>query len=225
MSSCVEVILAWAIGGVELRRWHGVPVQTTFLDDLISEDFLEEQPCAVKVVHNATVLSRPLHHELGEFTTHAEEGVVTFGLVRVQEVRYDLVPYLCLGGGETAVRVRELEVSFTCPRRQPERFSHAFAALDQELDGKPEKHFGRQVVELMKSELPGCVLRRKISRFFSDVNGPHSPLAVRCVLLLDCSGEMHLRMDTCWYTMVEDPDDAAVAEVEAAVNFIYKATF
>ena len=187
MTSCVEVILAWAIGGVEVRRWHGVPVQT-FLDDLISEDFLEEQPCEVNVLHNATILSRPLRHQLKKFK-HGEECALVFGLVKVQ-VWYGLVPYLCLGGA-TAIRMRELEVSFTCPRRQPERFSHAFAALALEFDGEPKNNFGRQMVELMKSELPGCVLRRKISRFFSDSDGPHSPLAVRCVLLLDDDGDMH----------------------------------
>ena len=146
-----------------------------------------------------------------------------FGLVKVQ-VWYGLVPYLCLGG-ETAIRMRALEVSFTCPRRQPERFSHAFTALASEFGGEPKNSFGRQMVELMKSELPGCVLRRKISRFLSDIDGPHSPLALGCVLLLDASGDMHLRLDTRWYTMVEDPDDAAVAEVKTAVDLIFKATF
>ena len=121
--------------------------------------------------------------------------------------------------------MRELEVSFTCPRGLPERFSHAFSALAMEFDGAPKNNFGRQVVELMKSELPGQVLRRQISRFFSDINGPHSPLAVRCVLLLDASGEMRLRLDTCWYTMVEDPDEAEVAEAKTAVDLIYNATF
>ena len=53
-------------------------------------------------------------------------------------------------------------MSFTCPRGQPERFSHAFAALVKAFDCKPEKHFGRQVVELRRRELPGCVLRRKL---------------------------------------------------------------
>ena len=140
------------------------------------------------------------------------------------QVWYGLVPYLCLGG-ETAIRIRELEVSFTCPRRQPERFSHAFLALAMELDGEPKNNFDRQQIELMKSELPGCVLPRKISRFLSDIDGPHSPLSVRCVLLLDAGGDMHLRLDTRWYTMVEDPDDAAVAEVKTAVDVIFKATF
>ena len=134
MSPCVEVTLAWAIGGVEVRSWHGVPVQT-FLGDLISEDFLEEQPCEVNVLHNKTILSRPLRHQLKKFKHGEEECALVFGLVKVQ-VWYGLVPYLCLGGA-TAIRMRELEVSFTCPRRQPERFSHAFAALVLSLVASP----------------------------------------------------------------------------------------
>ena len=95
MAPCVEVILVWALGGVEVRRWHGVPVQT-FLHELISEDFLEEQPCEVKVLHSAAVLSRPLRHQLKTFERR-EEGALVFGLVKVQ-VWYGLVPYLCLDG-------------------------------------------------------------------------------------------------------------------------------
>ena len=52
MASCVDVILAWAIGGVEVQRWHGIPVRT-FLDELISEDLLDSQPCDVRVIHNS----------------------------------------------------------------------------------------------------------------------------------------------------------------------------
>ena len=133
MSSCVDVVLSWALSGGEVQRWHQVPSKS-LLDDLISEHLLESLPCDVKVVHNATVLSRPLRHELAKFT-NGEEGVLVFGLVKVQ-VWYGLVPYLCLGG-ETAIRMRELEVSFTCPRGQPEKFSHAFAALPRSLVASP----------------------------------------------------------------------------------------
>ena len=223
MASCVDVILAWAIGGLEVRKWHGVPVGT-FLHDLVSEELLEELPTEVKVVHKEAVLKRPLRHQLKKFvTTHGEDGALVFGLVGVQP-RYDLIPYICLAG-ETAVRMRELELSFNCPRRQPQRFIHAFLELCKAFDDEPKSNFGRQIVELMRTDLPGCVLRRKISRFFSDVNGPHCPLAVRCVLLFDARGELHLRLDTCWYTLVEDPDDAAVVGVKAAVDLIYKNDF
>ena len=111
------------------------------------------------------------------------------------------------------------------PQRSTREVLARFRGPAKEFGGEPEKHFTRQVVELMRRELPGCVLRRKICRFFSDINGPHSPLAVRCVLVLHGSGEMHLRLDTCWYTMVEEPDDAVVAVVKKAVDLIYKATF
>ena len=56
-------------------------------------------------------------------------------------------------------------------------------------------------------------------------NGPHPPLAIGCVLVLHNNSEMHLRLDPCWYTMVEEPSDAVVAEVKTAIDLIYNAIF
>ena len=79
MASCVELSLSWTIGGVEVRGWPIVQVQN-FLDDLISENSSEEQLCEVKVVHNAIVLLRLLHHKLRKLARD-EAGVVVFGFV------------------------------------------------------------------------------------------------------------------------------------------------
>ena len=45
---------------------------------------------------------------------------------------YDLVPYMCTDGA-TAVRIPELGVRFVVPRGEPERFSHAFAAMAKQF--------------------------------------------------------------------------------------------
>ena len=66
-------------------------------------------------------------------------------------------------------------------------------------------------------------MRRKIWRFFRNINGQDSPLAMRCVLVLNGSGGLMLRMDTHLFAMVDDASTAA--QVMAAVRSIYNATF
>jgi hypothetical protein len=127
---------------------------------------------------------------------------------------------LCLDG-VNAVRIPELSVCFTFPKNGPERFSPAFKAMTKQFQDDAVTSITRQVVDLMKRALPGCVLRRKM--FFSD-NGKDSPLEIRCVLVINTAGELKLRMELRHFNMVED--DASAAEVvTTAVNSIYKATF
>ena len=224
MAPCVEVVLSWAIGGSDILRWHEVP-SDCFLDDVVSEDFLESLPGQVEVVHGHIRLQRPLHVQLRQCVGN-DEGPLLLGLVRSHASKgdaYDLVPYLCTDGA-TAVRIPELGVRFVVPLGEPGRFSHAFAALAKQFRDEAETDIGRQVVDLINRELPGCVLRRKVSRFFCDINGKNSPLAIRCVLVLNnASGGLLLRMDTCWFNMIDD--DAAASEMKTAVDSIYKATF
>ena len=66
-------------------------------------------------------------------------------------------------------------------------------------------------------------MRRKVSRFFCDINGKDSPLAIRCVLVLHASDDLLLRMDLRYFNTVDD--DATAVEAKTAVNSIYKATF
>lgn len=223
MTPCVEVVLSWAIGGGEVHRWQ-VPLDA-FLEDVVSEEFLDSLPGQVEVVHGQKRLQRPLHVQLRQ-CVRSDEGILLLGLVRTQAIKgdaYDLVPYVCADSA-TAVKIPEVGVRFVVPRGEPERFSHAFAAMAKQFRDDAETHIGRQLVDMMRRELPGCVLRRKVSRFFCDINGQDSPLVIRCVLVLDAtSGDLLLRMDTCWFNMIED--DAAAAEVKTAVDSIYRATF
>lgn len=223
MVSRVDVVLSWAIGGDEVQRWYDVSI-TSFLGDVVSEELLNSLPGEVEVIRGPDKLRRPLIIELWE-CMESEEDCLSIGLVRTQAYKddeCDLIPYLSTDGA-TAVKIPDLGVRFTFPKGQKERFSHAFAAMTKEFGGKSETHIERQVLHLMGRELPGCVLRRKIGRFFSDVNGEDSPLAIRCVLVINASGGLLLRMDTCWFAMVEDAVTAA--EVKTAVNSIYNASF
>ena len=121
------------------------------------------------------------------------------------------------------MRIHELGVHFAFPKNEPERFSHTFKAMAKQFKDEAETSIRRQVFDLMKRALPGCVLRRKMDMFFSD-NDKDSPLAIRCVLVINTAGELKLRMDLRHFNMVED--DASAAEVvTTAVNSIYKATF
>jgi hypothetical protein len=194
------------------------------LDSVITEDFLDDLPGEVEVVHGRERLQRPLHIELSK-CLGSEDCHLLLGLVRTQHFKNadcDLVPYLCTDG-ETAVRIPELEVRFGFPKGQRERFSHGSHAMVNQFGHKSKAHIGRQVVDLMRRGLPSCVLRRKVELFLSD-NGENSPLALRCVLVAHASGDLLLRMDLRWFTMVEK-DDAVATEVKMAVNSIYKASF
>ena len=199
-------MLSWAIGGGDIHRWHGVPFNS-FLDDVVTEDILESLPGQVEVVHGRKRLQRPLRVQLRQCVTN-DEGTLLLDLVRTHASKgdaYDLVPYLCTDGA-TAVRIPEVRVRFIVPRGEPERFSHAFATMPNQFRDEAETHIGRQVLDLINRELPGCVLRRKVSRFFCDTNRKNSPLAITCVLVLNhASGDLLFRMDTCgsqWLTMM-----------------------
>ena len=224
MIPCADILLAWVIGGTEVRRWHAVP-RSAFLDSIVTEDFLDDLPGEVEVVHGLQILRRPLHMELSK-CVGSDDGQLLFGLVRTQRYKNndcDLVPYLCTDG-ETAVRIPELQVRFTFPKGQRQRFSHGYHAMVSRFVSESKSHIGRQLVDFMRRGLPGCVLRRKVELFFSDINGEDSPFAIRCVLVLHASGDLFLRMDLRWFTMVED-DGALASDVQMTVNSIYNAVF
>jgi hypothetical protein len=178
----------------------------------------------LEVLHGQKRLQRPLHIELRQCVQSGED-VLLLGLVRTHAFKDEdciLVPYLCLDG-VNAVRVHELGVRFTFAKNEPERFSVAFKAMTKQFQDEAETDIRRQVFDLMKRALPGCVLRRKMDMFFSEINGDDSPLTIQCVLVLNAKGELLLRMDLRPFTMVDD--EVAAAGVRAVVNEIYKATF
>ena len=120
------------------------------------------------------------------------------------------------------MRIPELQVRFAFPMDQPERFAHGLAAMVKQFGRKSKAHIGKQVVDLMRRGLLGCVLRSKVGLFFSGINGDASPLAIRCALVAHASGDLLLRVDLRWFTMVED-GGAVAAEVKMAVNSVYDA--
>ena len=223
MTPCVEVVLSWALSGCEVQRWR-VPMDS-FLEDVVTEDLLNSLPGEVDVLHGQKRLQRPLHVEVRQ-CMESSENCLLLGLVRTHALKdedCDLVPYLCLDG-VNAVRIKELSVRFTFAKNEPERFSHAFKAMAKQFKDEAETSIRRQVFDLMKRALPGCVLRRKMELFVSDIDGDDSPLTMSCVLVLSTNGELKLRMELRPFAMLDD-DEAAAAEVRAAVNEIYHTTF
>ena len=222
MAPRVEVVLSWAIGGGEVHRWQVQP--ECFLGDVVTEEFLDSLPGELEVLAGQKRLQRPLHIEVRRCMGSSEDFLL-LGLVRTKQFKdddCDLVPYLCCDG-VNAVRIHELGVRFTFPKTEPERFSHAFKAMAKQFQDEAKTSIRRQVLDLMKRSLPGCVLRRKMELFFSDVNGHASPLTIQCVLVLDTTGKLKLRMELDCFNMVDN--EAAAAEVSAAVDEIYRTTF
>ena len=207
-----------------MRRWHAV-LRTSFLDSVVTEELLDSLPGEVEVVHDRKRLQRPLHVEASKCIGGDDDGQILLGLVRTKHIKdreCTLVPYLCTDG-DTAVRIPELEVDFAFPKGKRERFTHGFHAMVNQFGHEGKAHIGRQIVDLMRRWLPSCVMRRKVGRFFSDINGDDSPLVIRCVLVVHAGGDLLLRMDLDWFNMVDD--DALAAGVRAGVNLIYHASF
>ena len=192
---------------------------------MVTEEFLDSLPGELEVLHCQKILQRPLHIEVRQCMKSSEDCLF-LGLVRTKKIKDGdciLVPYLCLDG-VNAVRIHELCVHFAFPKNEPERFSHAFKAMAKQFKDEAETSIRRQVFDLMKRALPGCVLRRKMELFVSDIDGDDSPLTMTCVLVLNARGELKLRMELRPFAMLDD-DEAAAAEVRAAVNEIYHTTF
>ena len=198
MAARIEVVLRWAIGGAEVRRWRGVP-RSAFLDSVVTEELLDSLPGEVEGVHGRERLQRPLHVEVSNCMGGDDDGQVLLGLVRTKQIKdleCTLVPYLCTDG-DTAVRIPELEVDFAFPKGKRERFTHGFHAMVNQFGHEGKAHINRQIVDLMRRGLPSCVLHRKVGRFFSDINGDESTLPIRCVQVAHASGDLLLRMDLC----------------------------
>ena len=206
-----------------MHRWH-VSLDS-FLEDVATEEFLDSLTGELEVLHCQKILQRTLHIEVRQCMKSSEDCLF-LGLVRTKKIKDGdciLVPYLCLDG-VNAVRIHELCVHFAFPKNEPERFSHAFKAMAKQFKDEAETSIRRQVFDLMKRALPGCVLRRKMDMFFSEINGHDMPLTIQCVLVLSTNGELKLRMELRPFAMLDD-DEAAAAEVRAAVNEIYHTTF
>ena len=206
-----------------MRRWCGVP-RSAFLDSVVTEEFLDSLPGETAIVRDQQRLRRPLHFELWRCMQSGQDHLL-LGAVKTRAFKdneCDLVPYLCTDG-ETAVRIPELEVRFIFPKGKRERFSHCFHAMVNHFGHESKAHIGRQVCDLIRHGVPGSNLKRKVGLFFSDINGPDSPLAIRFVLVVHGTCDVLLRMDLRWFTLVED--DAVAADVKTMVGWIHTASF
>ena len=108
MAARVEVVLSWAIGGAEVRRWR-VP-RSAFLDSVVTEELLDSLPGEVEVVQGQERLQRPLHVEDSKCSGGDDDGQILLGLVKTKHIKdreCTLVPYLGTDG-DTAVRIPSL---------------------------------------------------------------------------------------------------------------------
>ena len=139
-----------------MHRWQ-VPFDS-FLEVVVSEEFLDSLPGELVVLHGQRRLQRPLHIEVRQCMKSSEDGL-WLGLAKTKQFKdedCDLVPYLCLDG-VNAVRIHELGLQFTFRKNEPERFSHGFVAMSKQFQNEAETSIRRQVFDLMKRALPGSL--------------------------------------------------------------------
>ena len=215
----MDVCLQWAVSGCVVQTWSGVPAPTT-LGELVSAE-LEHLPGELRIIHQSTVVM--LQHELQMFTAPVD-NVLTFDLVRIHAYKpniIEIVPYICLDGF-TAVRMRDLGIVVTFPTDQM-RFSHVVAAMRNEFVGENCTNFQMQVLELMKQDLPGAVLRRKVRQFVEDGEDHTVPRVIRCFFLLEADEKMSLRMNWRGFHVVDAPSSEVIWAVETMVSRIFTA--
>ena len=214
----MDVCLQWAVSGCVVQTWCGVPAQTT-LGELVSAE-LEHLPGELRIIHQSTEVM--LQHGLQMFTAPAD-NVLTFDLVRIHAYKpnmIEIVPYICLDGF-TAVRMRDLGIVVTFPKREPERFSHVVAAMRNEFVGEDQTNFQMQVLALIKQDLPGAVLRRKVRQFVEDGEDNTVPRMIRCFLLFDADGELSLKMNWRGFHVVDAPSSEVIWASETMVSLIF----
>ena len=215
----LDVCLQWAVSGVVVKTWCGVPTQTA-VGELVADE-LDNVPGEMRIIHKSKEVM--LQDELQMFTTSVGT-VLTFNLVRIHAYKrniIEIVPYICLDGF-TAVRMSDLGIVVTFPKDQM-RFSHVVAAMRNEFVGEGHTNFQMQVLELMRQDLPGAVLRRKVLQFVEDGEDHTVPRVIRCFLLFDADGEMSLRMSWRGCHVVDAPSSEVIWAVETMVSRIFTA--
>ena len=214
----MDVCLQWAVSGYVVKRWHGVPAQTT-LGELVTDE-LDNLPGEMLIIHKSKEVM--LQDELQTFTASVDT-VLTFNLLRIHKFKrniVEIVPYICLDGF-TAVRMSDLGIVVTFPKREPERFSHVVAAMRNEFVGEDHTNFQMQVLALIKQDLPGAVLRRKVRQFVEDGEDNTVPRMIRCFLLFDADGELSLKMNWRGFHVVDAPSSEVIWASETMVSLIF----
>ena len=188
----LDVCLQWAVSGCVVKTWCGVPTHKT-LGDLVSDE-LDDLPGEMRIIHQSREVG--LLDELQMVTASVDNNVLTLDLVRIHAYKRNIIqimPYICLDGF-TAVRMSDLGIVVTFPKDQM-RFSHVVAAMRNEFVGEDHTNFQRQVLALIKQDLPGAVLRRKVRQFVEDGEDHTVPRVIRCFFLLEADEKMSLRMN------------------------------
>jgi hypothetical protein len=201
-----------------VKTWCGVPTQTT-LGELVTDE-LDNLPGEMRIIHKSKEVM--LQDELQMFTASVDT-VLTFNLLRIHKFKrniVEIVPYICLDGF-TAVRMSDLGIVVTFPNGEPERFSHVVAAMRNEFVGEDHTNFQRQVLALIKQDLPGAVLRRKVRQFVEDGEDNTTPRMIRCFLLFDADGELSLKMNWRGFHVVDAPSSEVIWASETMVSLIF----
>ena len=73
----LDVCLQWAVSGCVVKKWHGVPAQTT-LGELVTDE-LDNLPGEMRIIHKSKEVM--LQDELQMFTASVDT-VLTFNLLR-----------------------------------------------------------------------------------------------------------------------------------------------
>ena len=215
----MDVCLQWAVSGCVVKKWHGVPAQTT-LGELVTDE-LDNLPGEMLIIHKSKEVM--LQDELQTFTASLDT-VLIFNLVRIHAYKrniVEIVPYICLDGF-TAVRMSDLGIVVTFPKDQM-RFSHVVEAMRNEFVGEDHTNFQRQVLALIKQDLPGAVLRRKVVQFVEDGEDHTVPRVIRCFFLLEADEKMSLRMNWRGFHVVDAPSSEVIWAVETMVSRIFTA--
>ena len=215
---CLDVCLQWAVSGCVVKTWCGVPTHKT-LGDLVSDE-LDDLPGEMRIIHQSREVG--LLDELQMVTASVDNNVLTLDLVRIHAYKpniIEIVPYICLDGF-TAVRMRDLGIVVTFPKDQM-RFSHVVAAMRNEFVGEDHTNFQMQVLALIKQDLPGAVLRRKVRQFVEDGEDNTTPRMIRCFLLFDADGELSLKMNWRGFHVVDAPSSEVIWASETMVSLIF----
>ena len=213
----MDVCLQWAVSGCVVQTWCGVPAQTT-LGELVSAE-LDNLPGEMRIIHKSQEVM--LQDEL-QMSTVSLDTVLIFDLVRIHAFKrniVEIVPYICLDGF-TAVRMSDLGIMVTFPKDQM-RFSHVVEAMRNEFVGEDHTNFQRQVLALIKQDLPGAVLRRKLMQFVEEGEDNTVPRMIRCFLLFGEDGELSLRMNWRGFHVVEAPSSEVIWASETMVSLIF----
>jgi hypothetical protein len=93
--------------------------------------------------------------------------------------------------------------------------------MRNEFVGEDQTNFQMQVLALIKQDLPGAVLRRKVRQFVEDGEDNTVPRIIRCFLLFDADGELSLKMNWRGFHVVDAPSSEVIWASGTMVSLIF----